>query len=116
MAEGIVQAVDRGAKVINLSLGGTGESKVLKNAVDYAQSNGALVVAAVGNEGVGEVSYPAKFDHVIGVTSVDANGRQSSFANYGEGVDILLLESECLRHGKMRDWFHLVALQLRRHL
>lgn len=88
VAEGIVQAVDRGAKVINLSLGGTGESKVLKNAVDYAQSNGALVVAAVGNEGVGEVSYPAKFDHVIGVTSVDANGRQSSFANYGEGVDI----------------------------
>ena len=88
VAEGIVQAVDRGAKVINLSLGGTGESKVLQNAVDYAQSNGALVVAAVGNEGVGEVSYPAKFDHVIGVTSVDANGRQSSFANYGEGVDI----------------------------
>lgn len=88
VAEGIVQAVDRGAKVINLSLGGTGESKVLKNAVDYAQSNGALVVAAVGNEGGGEVSYPAKFEHVIGVTSVDANGRQSSFANYGEGVDI----------------------------
>jgi hypothetical protein len=46
------------------------------------------VVAAVGNEGVSGVSYPAKFDHVIGVTSVDANGRQSSFANYGEGVDI----------------------------
>jgi hypothetical protein len=88
VAEGIVQAVDRGAKVINLSLGGTGESKVLKNAVDYAHRNGALVVAAVGNEGVREVSYPAKFDHVIGVTSVDANGRQSSFANYGEGVDI----------------------------
>ena len=88
VAEGIVQAVDRGAKVINLSLGGTGESKVLKNAVDYAESQGALVVAAVGNEGLGEVSYPAKFDHVIGVTSIDANGRQSSFANYGEGVDI----------------------------
>lgn len=88
VAEGIVQAVDRGAKVINLSLGGTGESKVLKNAVDYAESQGVLVVAAVGNEGAGEVSYPAKFDHVIGVTSVDANGRQSSFANYGEGVDI----------------------------
>ena len=45
-------------------------------------------MAAVGNEGVSGVSYPAKFDNVIGVTSVDANGRQSSFANYGEGVDI----------------------------
>ena len=88
VAKGIVEAVDRGARVINLSLGGNGGSMVLKNAVDYAHENGAIIVAAVGNEGVGEVSYPAKFDHVIGVTSVDAMGRQSSFANYGEEVDI----------------------------
>ena len=88
VAKGIVEAANRGAQVINLSLGGTGESIVLKNAVDYARAQGSLVVAAVGNEGVSGVSYPAKFDHVIGVTSVDANGRQSSFANYGEGVDI----------------------------
>jgi subtilisin family serine protease len=60
----------------------------MKNAVDYAHENGVLIVAAVGNEGVGEVSYPAKFENVIGVSSVDANGRQSSFANYGDGVDI----------------------------
>ena len=88
VAKGIVEAVDRGARVINLSLGGNGGSMVLKNAVDYAHENGAIIVAAVGNEGVGEVSYPAKFEHVIGVTSVDAMGRQSSFANYGEEVDI----------------------------
>jgi thermitase len=88
VAKGIVEAANRGAQVINLSLGGTGESIVLKNAVDYARAQGSLVVAAVGNEGVSGVSYPAKFDHVIGVTSVDANGRPSSFANYGEGVDI----------------------------
>ncbi len=88
VAQGIVEAANRGAQVINLSLGGTGGSTVLKNAVEYARSKGSLVVAAVGNEGVGGVSYPAKFDNVIGVTSVDANGRQSSFANYGEGVDI----------------------------
>lgn len=88
VAKGIVEAVDRGANVINLSLGGSGRSTVLKNAVDYASANGAIVVAAVGNEGIGEVSYPAKFDSVIGVTSVDANGRQSSFANYGKEVDI----------------------------
>ena len=88
VAQGIVEAANRGAQVINLSLGGTGGSTVLKNAVEYARSKGSLVVAAVGNEGVSGVSYPAKFDNVIGVTSVDANGRQSSFANYGEGVDI----------------------------
>jgi thermitase len=88
VAQGIIEATDRGANVINLSLGGAGRSEVMKNAVDYAHENGVLIVAAVGNEGVGEVSYPAKFENVIGVSSVDANGRQSSFANYGDGVDI----------------------------
>jgi thermitase len=88
VAQGIVEATDRGANVINLSLGGTSRSEVMKNAVDYAHENGVLIVAAVGNDGVGEVSYPAKFENVIGVSSVDANGRQSSFANYGDGVDI----------------------------
>ncbi len=88
VAKGIVEAANLGADVINLSLGGNGGSTVLKNAVDYAHDRGSLVVAAVGNEGVSGVSYPAKFENVIGVTSVDANGRQSSFANYGEGVDI----------------------------
>ena len=88
VAKGIVEAVDRGAKIINLSLGGSGGSAVLKNAVEYAHEQGSVIVAAVGNEGENGVSYPAKFENVIGVTSVDANGRQSSFANYGEGVDI----------------------------
>jgi subtilisin family serine protease len=88
VAKGIIKAADLGAQVINLSLGGSSGGMVLKNAVDYAYQKGAVVVAAVGNEGVEGVSYPAKFEKVIGVTSVDSNGRQSSFANYGEGVDI----------------------------
>jgi len=88
VAKGIIKAADQGAQVINLSLGGSSGGMVLKNAVDYAYQKGAVVVAAVGNEGVEGVSYPAKFEKVIGVTSVDSNGRQSSFANYGEGVDI----------------------------
>ena len=50
VAQGIVEAANRGAQVINLSLGGTGGSTVLKNAVEYARSKGSLVVAAVGNE------------------------------------------------------------------
>ena len=88
VAKGIIKAADQGAQVINLSLGGSSGGTVLKNAIEYAHQKGAVVVAAVGNEGVEGVSYPAKFEKVIGVTSVDSNGRQSSFANYGEGVDI----------------------------
>ena len=49
---------------------------------------GALVVAAVGNDGTRGVTFPARYEGVVGVTSVDAKGRQSSFANYGEEVDI----------------------------
>ncbi len=88
VARGIVEAVDKGARVLNLSLGSASDSHVLQQAVDYARSKGAVVVAAVGNKGVRGVTYPAGFEGVVGVTSVDAKGRQSAFANYGEGVDI----------------------------
>ena len=88
VAEGIVRAVDERARVINLSLGGDYGSPVLANAIAYAQSQGAVVVAAVGNDGLGQVAFPARYDGVIGVSTIDAMGRISSFSNYGEGVDI----------------------------
>ena len=88
VARGIVEAVDRGAKVINLSLGSDSSSQVLENAVNYARQKGSVVVAAVGNDGARGVSFPARYEGVVGVTSVDAKGRQSAFANYGEQVDI----------------------------
>ncbi|SVD63858.1 uncharacterized protein METZ01_LOCUS416712, partial [marine metagenome] len=88
VARGIVEAAERGAKVINLSLGSDTSSHVLENAVKYAQEKGAVVVAAVGNDGTRGVSFPARYEGVVGVTSVDAKGRQSAFANYGEEVDL----------------------------
>ena len=47
VARGIVEAVDRGAKVINLSLGSDSSSQVLENAVNYARQKGSVVVAAI---------------------------------------------------------------------
>jgi hypothetical protein len=88
VAEGIVEAVDRGADIINLSLGGESSSSLLEQAVRYAQSKGVTIVAAVGNEGREGVAFPARYEGVIGVTSVDAKGTASSFSNYGEGVDL----------------------------
>lgn len=83
VAEGILQAVDTGARVINVSLGSAADSSVLRAAVNYALQNNVAVVAAAGNEGADSVSYPAAYPGVIGVTAVDANGRRAMFANTG---------------------------------
>ena len=88
VAQGIMDAVDSGARVISMSLGSEGDSSILRDAVEYALAHNVAIVAAVGNEGTGSVSYPARYPGVIGVTAVDANGQRAQFANYGEGVAI----------------------------
>ena len=88
VAKGIVAAVDQGADIINLSLGGMNSSIVMDNAIEYAKSNNVLMVSAVGNEGARGVSFPARHKDVVAVASVDAKSRVSTFSNYGEEVDI----------------------------
>ena len=88
VAKGIVAAVDQGADIINLSLGGMNSSIVMNNAIEYAKSNNVLMVSAVGNEGARGVSFPARHKDVVAVASVDAKSRVSTFSNYGEEVDI----------------------------
>ena len=88
VAEAIALAADSGAKVINLSLGANYDNPALREAVLYAQGKGAILVAAVGNEGAGKVSYPAGYPGVIGVASNDANENYLSFSNRGPEVDI----------------------------
>ncbi|WP_372970900.1 S8 family peptidase, partial [Marinobacter sp.] len=77
--------------VINLSLGGLGPSTALKNAIDaaWAGGNGQLIVAAAGNQGTDEPTYPAAYDNVIGVGAVDGGGERASYSNIGESVDVV---------------------------
>jgi thermitase len=88
LAQGIIEAVGRGAQVINISLGGYDESQVLRRAVQYAQQKGAIIVAAAGNDAYQNLAYPAAYDSVISVGSVDKNSRQAYFSNSGNGLDI----------------------------
>lgn len=88
LAKGILAAVDGGADVINMSLGGYGDSEVLRQAVDYAVDRGVVLVAASGNDGFGQLTFPARYESVIGVTAVDANGNRPGFANFGDGLDL----------------------------
>jgi subtilisin family serine protease len=79
VASGIVFAADKGAKIINASLGGTGDVKVLRDAVAYAQRKGALVVASAGNDAVGTLHYPAAYPGVIGVGGTDTDSDWAVF-------------------------------------
>jgi subtilisin family serine protease len=88
LAQGIMEAVTLGADIINLSLGGAGESFILAEAIAHARANGVVVVAAVGNEGVDGIAYPAREDDVIAVGAVDAAYRHLYFSNTGPELDI----------------------------
>ena len=89
VARGIRLAADRGARVINLSLGGAVESSAVSQAIDYAIGKGALVVAAAGNGGsLSTPKWPASYDATIAVTSVDSDDQSPAFAQRGDYIDI----------------------------
>ncbi len=88
IAEAIRFAADNQADVINMSLGGGGESQIMKDAIDYAHSKGVVIIAAAGNENRNSSSYPARYARVISVAATDAQNEKAEFSNYGAGVDI----------------------------
>jgi len=89
IADGIRYAADQGATIINLSLGGADDSQVLRDAVDYADEKGSLVVAAAGNQGSPEPHYPAAIPSVLAVGAVDEHDTRYPWSNYGTSwVDV----------------------------
>jgi len=78
------------ARVINMSLGGSGSCDTfLQDAIDYAVSKGVAVVVAAGNDG-GDVSshWPANCQNVITVAALDNKGSRASYSNHGSNVFI----------------------------
>jgi thermitase len=88
IAQAIDRAVTDGAKVINMSLGGTEYSQAMFDAVQDAWAAGLVIVAGAGNDGVTTKFYPAAFPNVIAVGAFDEDHRRPSFSNYGTWVDI----------------------------
>ncbi len=93
-------AVDNGATIINMSLGGDNNDPALRDAIDYAYAHNVIVVAAAGNCGTGNESgctlskpgamgYPALYNHVISVGATDKNDARASFSSYGPSLDIV---------------------------
>jgi thermitase len=89
VALGIQAAVDNGATVLNLSLGGAGDSSVLDSVIQQAIALGIPVFAAAGNDSSSQPTYPAAVTGVIAVTATQGS-ELASYANYGSDVEIAL--------------------------
>ena len=88
IAEGIRYAADRGANVINLSLSGTDDSRLLRDAVAYATAKGSLVLAAAGNDGSSVPHFPAAIAAVVAVGGETSTGTRYPWSDYGSWVDV----------------------------
>ncbi|MFI6393296.1 S8 family serine peptidase [Nonomuraea sp. NPDC050547] len=88
IAAGIRWAADHGAHVINLSLGGSANTFVERDAVAYAIGRGVVVVAAMGNDGTNNPSFPAAFPDVIAVGAIEATDRRAAFSQTGPHIDV----------------------------
>lgn len=94
--EGILYAAEQGADIINCSWGGDGFSNAEQDIINYVTGRGALVVSSSGNDGVDRVSYPAGYDKVLGVGSVETSDMVSGYSNYGYELDVLATGSGIL--------------------
>lgn len=90
VADGIYYAANNGAKIINLSLGGTSPSETLEDAVEYADDiKGVTVFAACGNENASSCIYPAAYDaYVIAVGATRYDEQKTDYSNYGTSLDL----------------------------
>ncbi len=88
IAHGISWAVDRGVKVINLSLGGESSSTTLEEAINYAFSKGVVCVASAGNDRNTRVLYPAAYQNCIAVGATNPFDEDSGWHSKGPEIDV----------------------------
>lgn len=87
IAEAIRYAVDNGADIVNMSLGGGGYSKIMADALQHAKKNNVLVFCAAGNSGMPRVEYPAAQDGCLAISSVGPKGELAPYSSHGTGKD-----------------------------
>jgi len=89
IAAGILYAAQKGARVINVSLGGYSTSSTLKSAIQTAATTyGAVVVAGAGNDNVSTKFYPAAYEQVLAVAGTNQTDTKAALSNYGAWVDV----------------------------
>lgn len=110
IVEAINFAVDAGADVVNLSLGGAGTIPALRQAVDRAEQAGVLLVAAAGNEAADpgppdDVAFPGRIPDVLAVGATTFDGLPATYSNTGPGLDLVAPagENPSIVRGETRD-------------
>jgi hypothetical protein len=88
VSKGLHKAINSGAQVINLSLGGTGQSPMVDYLLEGAAKRQILVFASAGNSPTMDLTYPAANPYAIAVTATDWQGNIASYANRGSFVDV----------------------------
>jgi PKD repeat protein len=92
-ADAIVWAVDQGANVLNMSLGGsplaTSGSAAQLAALRYARSKNVLPFCSTGNDNYGALSFPGRFEECIAVGATNWSDARASYSNYGPGIDLV---------------------------
>ncbi len=98
VAVGIQAAVDKGANVLNLSLGSPSDSAVLDSVIQQAEASGVLIFAAAGNQPVSTPTYPAAIPGVNAVTAAQ-QGQLAPYANFGDFIDMALPGTSIISEG-----------------
>ncbi len=89
LAKGIIWAVDNGVNVINISIEIREPSTELERAVNYAWSQGCLIIAAAGNHGSESPTYPAYYENCLAVAAAGPDNNLAPLSNFGDWVDVI---------------------------
>ena len=87
-AQAIDFAVGSGARIINLSAGGSGSDSTLTRAITNAIAAGVIFVTITHNDGTGTIRFPGNLTNCITVGATDAQDRRAGFSNYGPQIDL----------------------------
>ena len=88
LTKAIRYAIQQGADVINMSLGGPSYNNTVQNAINDAYEAGVIIVASSGNNGNSELQYPASYQHVISVGAVEEDMNIASYSTHNQHVDL----------------------------
>jgi hypothetical protein len=107
-AQGIDFAVNNGAKVINLSAGGSTSSTAISSAITNAIAHGVIFVTITHNDGSGFIRFPGNFARCITVGATSAQDSRVPFSNYGPQIDLCAPGTNIFtvsRNGTLTYWW-----------